>query len=273
LRQLELLQTKQKYKYYKKCTYCEGIFNIYNFYDKSNRCKRCCIHLAYINKKDKRKLGVPYHSEKDNKKRRLQRKIDKAKILGLSVTQYENYLFEKQKHQNNKIILKKLIKRLNSSQNKITRVHRLVYKFNISDVQLRNLTKDYPSNHTLIYRIRYRYDLDFNIREKLRRHIQKSKYKYPNLQHTLRQCLKKNINSKHFEMLGYSQNDLKKHLESKFSKDMSWDLFLSGQIHIDHIKPQSLFNLNDESQIIECWSLKNLQPLWAKDNLRKGNKY
>ncbi len=30
--------------------------------------------------------------------------------------------------------------------------------------------------------------------------------------------------------------------------------------------------LIDIKEFQECWSLKNLQPLWAEDNLRKGGR-
>jgi len=43
---------------------------------------------------------------------------------------------------------------------------------------------------------------------------------------------------------------------------------------IDHIKPQSSFNyisVNDE-EFKQCWALKNLQPLWHLENIKKSNK-
>ena len=54
---------------------------------------------------------------------------------------------------------------------------------------------------------------------------------------------------------------------------MTWKAFRNGDIHIDHIKPQSLFNLQDINDVKKCWSLSNLQPLWAADNLAKSNFY
>ena len=41
---------------------------------------------------------------------------------------------------------------------------------------------------------------------------------------------------------------------------------------IDHIKPCSSFNLLDESEQLKCFNYKNLQPLWAHENLSKGDK-
>lgn len=48
--------------------------------------------------------------------------------------------------------------------------------------------------------------------------------------------------------------------------------FLTGKVHIDHIKPCSSFDLTDPQQQATCFHYTNLQPLWAKDNIRKSNK-
>ena len=42
--------------------------------------------------------------------------------------------------------------------------------------------------------------------------------------------------------------------------------------HIDHIVPCSKFDLSDPDQQKECFNYKNLQPLWAKENILKSNK-
>ena len=101
----------------------------------------------------------------------------------------------------------------------------------------------------------------------------KKRKKYPNMDYIIRKCIVQNNNSNYFVYLGYKPVDLKKHLESLFTKGMSWDEFKKGNIHIDHIKPQSSFNLHEDKEIKKCWSLNNLQPLWKKDNLIKSNKY
>jgi hypothetical protein len=81
-----------------------------------------------------------------------------------------------------------------------------------------------------------------------------------------------NKKSKTFIALGYSVEELMNHLESLFQKDMNWDNY--GQWHIDHILPLDSFEFSstDDSGFKECWSLSNLQPLWAFDNISKGNK-
>ena len=71
-------------------------------------------------------------------------------------------------------------------------------------------------------------------------------------------------------LLGCSFNNFKKYLESKFLPNMSWNNY--GQWHIDHKLPCSSFNLSDLKKQKECFHYTNLQPLWAKDNLKKGFK-
>ena len=55
---------------------------------------------------------------------------------------------------------------------------------------------------------------------------------------------------------------------------MSWDNhgFGDDKWHIDHIIPCSNFDLTKKEEQKKCFNYKNLQPLWQKDNLSKGNK-
>jgi hypothetical protein len=70
--------------------------------------------------------------------------------------------------------------------------------------------------------------------------------------------------------LGCSIAELKIHLESLFKPGMTWDNY--GEWHIDHIRPLSSFDLSASEQLKDACSYRNLQPMWAKDNLKKGNR-
>jgi len=69
---------------------------------------------------------------------------------------------------------------------------------------------------------------------------------------------------------GCSVLELKTHLEKQFQLGMSWDNY--GKWHIDHIIPLSKFNLGNREEILVACHYTNLQPLWAEENLSKGNK-
>ena len=77
------------------------------------------------------------------------------------------------------------------------------------------------------------------------------------------------------DLVGYTIDDLIRHLEGGFDDKMSWDNYGKWGWHIDHIKPKSWFEYErpEDEEFKRCWALDNLQPLWAKENLRKYNKW
>lgn len=75
------------------------------------------------------------------------------------------------------------------------------------------------------------------------------------------------------ELLGCSAEKLRTHLEKQFTKGMNWSNYGYYGWHIDHIKPCASFDLSDPKQQKKCFHYTNLQPLWAKDNLKKRDKY
>ena len=97
------------------------------------------------------------------------------------------------------------------------------------------------------------------------------------LSRNLRRTLKKQKQRKTsatLELLGCNIKFLKKYLENKFTKGMSWDNYGNGKNKwcIDHIKPLSSFDLSKKSKQRKCFHYSNLQPLWFIENCRKGNK-
>lgn len=74
------------------------------------------------------------------------------------------------------------------------------------------------------------------------------------------------------DLTGCSIQKLITHLESKFLPGMTWENHGRHGWHIDHIIPCAAFDLTDPEQQKACFHYTNLQPLWAKDNLKKGAK-
>jgi hypothetical protein len=75
--------------------------------------------------------------------------------------------------------------------------------------------------------------------------------------------------SKTCEILGCQFEDFKSYIEYQFVEGMSWENH--GEWHLDHKKPISW--AETEEQVYELNHYTNFQPLWAKDNLSKGNKW
>jgi len=73
------------------------------------------------------------------------------------------------------------------------------------------------------------------------------------------------------ELLGYSFEDFRQHIEKLFESWMNWANH--GEWHVDHIKPVSAFISEGITCPATINSLQNLRPLRAVDNLRKGAKY
>jgi len=94
-----------------------------------------------------------------------------------------------------------------------------------------------------------------------------------NMASGIRKSLHNNKNGRHWEdLVGYSWVQLKKHLEKQFKDGMTWENY--GEWHIDHIIPKSIFNFTkpEDYDFKRCWSLKNLRPLWAIENMSKFTK-
>lgn len=104
-------------------------------------------------------------------------------------------------------------------------------------------------------------DLNFKILGNLRSRIYMALFKYKTCK-----------SEKTLTLIGCSVKFLKKHLESQFDPKMTWDNYGINGWHIDHKIPCNNFNLTDSRQQKKCFNWKNLQPLWAEENILKSDK-
>lgn len=119
-----------------------------------------------------------------------------------------------------------------------------------------------------------------NKEEFLQKSLQYKKHRYKtdlsyrltcNLRRRLHRAIDGKLkNESALKLLGCSIEQLKLHLEKQFTKGMNWKNY--GKWHIDHIKPCASFDLSLETEQKLCFHFSNLQPLWAKDNIRKSDK-
>ena len=126
-------------------------------------------------------------------------------------------------------------------------------------------TKSYYQSNKELYRKwhknKYHTDLGYKLR-----HVISSR-----ISHALRfyNTIKQN---RTIEYLGCSLNEYVIFLENKFDANMNWDNY--GEYwEIDHIKPVTKFDFNNENELYECFHYSNTQPLNKIENKIKSNKY
>jgi hypothetical protein len=73
------------------------------------------------------------------------------------------------------------------------------------------------------------------------------------------------------DILGYTADDLRTHLERQFTRGMTWDNY--GKWHVDHILPVAsfIYETVECDEFLACWAITNLRPLWAKENISKSD--
>lgn len=75
---------------------------------------------------------------------------------------------------------------------------------------------------------------------------------------------------KSLDLIGCTPETLRLIVESKFEPGMTWDNYGSAW-HVDHIIPLSAYDLTDPKQQRQAFHYTNLQPMWAHENMAKGD--
>jgi len=169
--------------------------------------------------------------------------------------------YDKKRYQDNrKIILEK--RKIWYQQNKEKRkLYMKEYYEKNKPVLLDSHRQWYINNHDIknkYKRNKIKTNLKFNLNEKISSGIRTS--------------IKNNKNGRHWETLvEYTLKDLQKRLQKTMPEGYTWEDFMNGKLHIDHIIPKSVFNFTKPEHIDfkKCWALKNLRLLPAKENLSK----
>lgn len=148
--------------------------------------------------------------------------------------------------------------------------------------KVKNRKQEYYKNNKINYLVKQQL-----YREKNREKVNKNKNEYQtnrrkndylyklteNIRGRVRDYLKiKNITKKNktFEIIGCSPEELMLYIEKQFIGEMCWDNYGLFGWHIDHIIPLS--SAKTEEDLYKLCYYTNLQPLWAFDNLSKGDK-
>lgn len=129
------------------------------------------------------------------------------------------------------------------------------------------INKDKIKNQNKKYISKYREDRKKKYKKD---HLFKLKH---NLSNRMRDFLKLKSFKKtqsYNDVIGCSVEFLKEYIQKKFTCGMNWENHGIGGWHIDHIIPLS--SAKTEEEIYKLCHYTNLQPLWAKENLKKGKK-
>jgi hypothetical protein len=71
--------------------------------------------------------------------------------------------------------------------------------------------------------------------------------------------------------LGCTAAEAVTHIERQMNSRMTWDNYGSSW-HIDHIQPCAAYDMTKEEDRRKAFHYTNLQPLWARANVRKGDR-
>jgi hypothetical protein len=78
-----------------------------------------------------------------------------------------------------------------------------------------------------------------------------------------------------WNVLPYTPQELKEHLESQFEDWMTWENYGNGKgnWNVDHIYPHSKlpYDSLEHPNFLKCWALDNLRPLCYIENIKKSN--
>ena len=257
----------------KLCLICDETKLLSDFYKRAenkidgrrNSCKKCenVAKLRYRknNKKKIRESNKKCHEKNKEKYKESSKKYyseNKDKIKKKN----EEYRLKNKKKRNDR-------ERHNREDNgeKIRKYHREYRQKNIDKM--------------LQYHKEYRKE---NLEKMRKYHVEYNRERKENdinfrLTHTLGDRLRSAIkssgvkkNTKTINLIGCDIPFLKKYLEALFKPGMSWENHGRSGWHIDHIYPCASFDLTNPRQQKICFHYSNLQPLWAKENIRKGKK-
>jgi hypothetical protein len=258
-----------------KCPECNN-----NFIKKSNSCRKYCSHEC--EDKKNRRVGHQKRTLRFKTDKKYKAKYDELKRLWREknkdkVKQYRKKMESKESYQiKRKIYLEKYYSNPKNKEKRLkwlkewrkrdyVRKKKLDYKKRNKE-HIRKQSSEYAKRPEVRERVRnqvrkrLKNDPVFLIKYRLRTRF---------YQYVKRGLAKKQVKTS--KLIGCDWKYLKNHLQKRFKKGMSWQNF--GKWHIDHIKPMSHFDLMKVKDQYLCCNYKNLQPMWATDNLSKGNRY
>lgn len=78
--------------------------------------------------------------------------------------------------------------------------------------------------------------------------------------------------SSYSDKIGCTTEEFNSYIAAQFKPGMTWDNY-GTYWHIDHIIPCAAFDHSDPHQVALCWHHSNMQPLEARENMLKSDKF
>lgn len=206
--------------------------------------------LFHYCKKCKSEYKKQQYATTENRAKELARKKEKYGDPDVRVKKLE---YEKRRYMDPKIKAAKLRKKQEYYSNLGVQEARRAYSRDYRSQPI-NKIKKYAR-----HKERYHTDITYKIACKLRSRLRKAIFSTYMAGYAV-------------NYLGCSIEEFKVYLESKFQPGMDWSNYGLYGWHIDHIISLSSFDLTDKEQLLRACHYSNLQPLWAKDNLKKSSK-
>ena len=227
-----------------------------------SKCKNEKLLYEFFNDKS-RKDGLSYVCKlcsglsKKNYRKNNKKKISEANAVYHKVNKDAISKKKAVYHKNNKEKIKIRHKKYREENKEKIREHALVYS-KANKEKIKKYLKEYNAKPEVktrknsYYRNRRKTDPKFalirTIRDNTKRVFDSARI---------------NKNASTEELCGCTCDQLKNYIESQFTSGMTWEnRGLKGWC-LDHIKPISLFNLNNQEEIKKCCHYTNLQPLWT----------
>jgi hypothetical protein len=233
----------------KKCNVCEVEKPYENFTKEKlakdgykNKCKEC------INRISKEKYALNPEARREYEAKWRTANIDKCKS--------KTYRWREKNPEQFSEYRKKYY---NNNKEKIAEQSKATYEKHKEKYNSINRKYQKDNHIVLMQKRKKRIDASplLQFKERIRQLVKNSFYR-----------LKHNKNRRTSQILGADWEIVKKHFVSQFKDGMTWEAFIAGDIHVDHIQP--LASAKTEEELIALCHYTNLQPLWCLDNLSKG---
>ena len=259
----------------KQCKVCESVKPIDLFPKRTLTCKKCESVKSMARQRAKAESDPAFFYRR--KKAWCEKNPDKAKLqkqeesLRRRIRQSESKGIQYQPFAEK--MSAKQIERAEAQFQRLWSVEGIDAHVATWDLQIRKAERE--SLGLTEYAYRYRHDIQFNAKERLRNMLKKHAKKYSWIHFHFGSAARSRQwtnGSAVWEIVGYSAKEFTDHIQALFTEGMTWEKFLAGEIHIDHVIPKCLFDMDDLQCVRECYALSNLQPLWSEDNLRKCKK-